>query len=69
MKELDEFKYINRLLLDKISKWNKPNDFDYHEYFINEGLNCEKILEDFKSAVDIIEKFNLSEKIYKTLEK
>lgn len=66
--ELEEFKFINSLLLDKILKWDDTNDFDYSKYLKEDGLDCQEILSDFKKAVKIIEDLDLLEEINKELQ-
>ena len=69
VRELEEFKYINLLLLDKIKDWKEPDDFDYHEYLTEDGLDCDEIIADFEIAVKIMEDLKLTEEINKALEK
>ena len=52
MKELEEFKYINLLLLDKIKESKEQNDFDYHEYLTEDGLNLDEVIAEFENAVN-----------------
>ena len=36
--ELEEFKFINSLLKEKIKNWNDPKDFDYTRYLTPNGI-------------------------------
>jgi len=68
VKENKEFKIINELLFSKIKKWNE-NDLDYSKYILEDGLNCDNIINDFNNAVKLIEYYNLNKKVDDSLEK
>ena len=66
--ELEEFKFINLLLLDKINEWHDANDYDYSKYLTEDGLDCKEILSDFEKAVNIMDQLELSNEIDSALE-
>ena len=66
--ELEEFKLINLLLLDKIKEWNDADDFDYSKYLTEDGPDCKEILSDFKKAVNIMDELEYSKEIDSALE-
>jgi len=52
----EEFKIINQIVLGKMANWDKNTNFDYNEYFSKDDeLNVGKILQDFNSAIKLIE--------------
>lgn len=55
-----EFEIINTILLEKMKKWDKQKEFDYSKYFKNNMLNVTDITNDFNSAIEIMEKYNIS---------
>lgn len=68
VKENKEFKFINELLFSKIKNWNE-NDLNYSKYILEDGLNCDNIINDFNNAVKLIEYYNLNKKVDDSLEK
>ena len=59
--ELEEFKYINSLLREKTKNWNDQKDFNYNRYLTENGINCNLLIKDFNSIIDIMDQSNLSE--------
>jgi len=67
--ELEEFKFINSLLREKIKNWNDQKDFDYSRYLTENGIKCNLLIKDFEIIIDIMDHFNLSESFDIELEK
>ena len=66
--DIDDFKFINLLFLDKIRNWSENEHFNYNDYFSKENLKSENIMKDFEFAINLIEENNIKNIIDNSLE-